>query len=561
MHEKRNVLPNKLSGGQKRRLCLGMALVSDANIIILDEPTSGMDPETRRDIWDIILKIRGKKTILISTHNMEEADILGDRIAIVHGGRLKCYGTSMFLKKQYGYGHIEVTLSTKSWCNAEKIINKFDPRTQQINVDSEKIVLSVPNTETLPQSLDNVENQKKNLGVTGISVSLITLEEVFLKVIKNKDNEKHLNELYCPPSQKIEGWSLSIQTILALYHKKLIYTKKNLTNIILTYLLPLFLVVLTGLSYDTPSDSTNIFPLELNMYKHPKALYSFKNESIGRENSIQIKYFGGITENIEQNTSVTQALLDRAVQNIAEYRNNYIVSAEFNISDGILYANGFYSGIAIHSVPLTINLLSNALIKSIAGDEYSIHVSSQKLPNALSATILYMPEYESLTRVLIFCCFFFPTIALFVVHPFQETETKMKQLQRMTGVTSFSYWFTMFTFDLLVLTGIIVVIVLGFYAMDMILDIRLYYVIEICNNIILIIIKCIKNIFLYFYFFSVTMILLLFLFGINSLIISYIFSFINKSRNTIITVLSLVPVGFGKLHYITLYHKNMKKIK
>lgn len=63
-----------------------------------------------------------------------------------------------------------------------------------------------------------------------------------------------------------------------------------------------------------------------------------------------------------------------------------------------------------------------------------------------------------------------------------------------------------------------------------------------------------------FFFFSVTMILLLFLFGINSLIISYIFSFINKSRNTIITVLSLVPVGFGKLHYI-IYHKNMKKMK
>jgi len=97
----------------------------------LDEPTSGMDPETRRDTWDIILvskfnsifsknipyilwyvtyftlifflqKLRGEKTILISTHNMEEADILGDRIAILHTGRLKSYGTAMFLKKQYG---------------------------------------------------------------------------------------------------------------------------------------------------------------------------------------------------------------------------------------------------------------------------------------------------------------------------------------------------------------------------------------------------------------------------------------------------------------------------
>ncbi|XP_011704928.1 PREDICTED: retinal-specific ATP-binding cassette transporter-like, partial [Wasmannia auropunctata] len=78
-----------------------MALIGDASFIILDEPTSGMDPETRRDTWDIILKMRGEKTILISTHNMEEADILGDRIAIVHEGRLRSYGTPMFLKKQY----------------------------------------------------------------------------------------------------------------------------------------------------------------------------------------------------------------------------------------------------------------------------------------------------------------------------------------------------------------------------------------------------------------------------------------------------------------------------
>lgn len=85
-----------------------------------------------------------------------------------------------------GYGHLEVILSTKSWCNSDKVINKFDARTQQVSVDSEKIVLSVPNTETLPQTLDKIENQKKKLGVTGISVSLITLEEVFLKYVTFK---------------------------------------------------------------------------------------------------------------------------------------------------------------------------------------------------------------------------------------------------------------------------------------------------------------------------------------------------------------------------------------
>nr|XP_034183985.1 retinal-specific phospholipid-transporting ATPase ABCA4-like [Osmia lignaria] len=528
LNEKRNVLPSTLSGGQKRRLCLGMALVGDASIIILDEPTSGMDPETRRDIWDVILKIRGKKTILISTHNMEEADILGDRVAIVHGGRLKCYGTTMFLKKQYGYGHLEVTLSTKSWCNSEKVINKFDARTQQINVDSEKIVLSVPNTDTLPQILDKIENQKKKLGVTGISVSLITLEEVFLKVIKKEEKEKHLNEIFYSPLQKVQGWSLCMQTILALYHKKLTYTKKNITHTLLTLFLPILSVVLMALSYNTPRDSTDVFPLELDMYRHPKALYSSKAEKCGMHYKDSVDYFGGFAEEVQQNTSVSQALLDHALQDIASYRNNYIVSAEFNVSDdnAAILANGFYSGIAVHSVPLTVNLLSNALIKRFAGDEYSIRVSSQQLPNPLSATIL-MPEAESLSRVLVFCSFFFPTVALFVIHPFQEMETRVKQLQRMTGVTSFSYWGTMFSFDFLILTMSIVIIMLGFYIMDIILDIRLYYRTE-----------------------TLIMILLLVLFGINSLFITYIFSFVNKSRNTVVTILSLVPVGFVLFQYL-----------
>lgn len=71
-------------------------------MLILDEPTSGLDPEARREIWDMLLSLRGSRTILITTHFMEEADVLGDRIAIMDHGRLICYGTSMFLKTEYG---------------------------------------------------------------------------------------------------------------------------------------------------------------------------------------------------------------------------------------------------------------------------------------------------------------------------------------------------------------------------------------------------------------------------------------------------------------------------
>lgn len=177
------------------------------------------------------------------------------------------------------------------------------------------------------------------------------------------------------------------------------------------------------------------------------------------------------------------ALLTFSMADIAEYRNNLIVSAEFNATENsTILANGFYSGIALHSVPLTVNLLSNTFIKTFASDQHSILISRQQLPNTLVSSKLEAPEAESLSRVLIFCSFFFPTVALFVVHPLQETITKVKQLQRMTGVTSLSYWGTMFVFDLLLYTVCIMLITLAFYIMDIILDLRLYYRTEICKS-------------------------------------------------------------------------------
>jgi ATP-binding cassette subfamily A (ABC1) protein 3 len=71
-------------------------------IVILDEPTSGMDPEARRQIWDILEWERKGRTIILSTHFMEEADYLGDRVAIMAQGRLQCCGSSLFLKSKYG---------------------------------------------------------------------------------------------------------------------------------------------------------------------------------------------------------------------------------------------------------------------------------------------------------------------------------------------------------------------------------------------------------------------------------------------------------------------------
>lgn len=78
------------------------SVFSPIQVIVLDEPTSGMDPSARRETWEIIQKYREGRTILLTTHFMDEADLLGDRIAIMSDGVIRCCGTSLFLKKAYG---------------------------------------------------------------------------------------------------------------------------------------------------------------------------------------------------------------------------------------------------------------------------------------------------------------------------------------------------------------------------------------------------------------------------------------------------------------------------
>uniref|UniRef100_A0A7M4FXT8 ATP-binding cassette sub-family A member 2 n=1 Tax=Crocodylus porosus TaxID=8502 RepID=A0A7M4FXT8_CROPO len=105
LSNKRHSLVQTLSGGMKRKLSVAIAFVGGSRAVILDEPTAGVDPYARRAIWDLILKYKPGRTILLSTHHMDEADLLGDRIAIISHGKLKCCGSPLFLKSTYGDGY------------------------------------------------------------------------------------------------------------------------------------------------------------------------------------------------------------------------------------------------------------------------------------------------------------------------------------------------------------------------------------------------------------------------------------------------------------------------
>jgi len=88
-------------------------MIGNSKVVILDEPTSGMDNTSRRRLWDMLKKNKKDKIIIMTTHYMDEADILGDRIAIMSEGKIQCTGSSLFLKQRYGVGYNLVIAKSK----------------------------------------------------------------------------------------------------------------------------------------------------------------------------------------------------------------------------------------------------------------------------------------------------------------------------------------------------------------------------------------------------------------------------------------------------------------
>ena len=126
-----DVIASKLSGGQKRRLQVAIAFVGGARVIVLDEPTSGIDSQARRYIWDLIISCKEGRTILLCTHHLDEADILADRILLLHQGRLLTKGSPLYLKNAYGIGYqlrIEKELYSMVRNEKKRLSNGVDAR-------------------------------------------------------------------------------------------------------------------------------------------------------------------------------------------------------------------------------------------------------------------------------------------------------------------------------------------------------------------------------------------------------------------------------------------------
>ena len=198
-------LVRHLSGGMRRRLSVAVALTGHPKIIFLDEPTTGLDPESKRALWEVLLNIKqnwmqnsgsnkNKKHfgMILTTHSMEEADVLCDRIGIVARGRLQCVGAQEELKRRFGGGYTIHLIYGKSKEQRERVMEFM----KGVVGDQGKIVEEYEGTSVwqvekgrmkISQFFETMESTGKTEGgVTDWGISQTSLEDVFLTIIKSE---------------------------------------------------------------------------------------------------------------------------------------------------------------------------------------------------------------------------------------------------------------------------------------------------------------------------------------------------------------------------------------
>uniref|UniRef100_A0AAX7TDJ0 P-type phospholipid transporter n=1 Tax=Astatotilapia calliptera TaxID=8154 RepID=A0AAX7TDJ0_ASTCA len=276
---KRKSRTSTLSGGMQRKLSVALAFVGGSKVVILDEPTAGVDPYARRGIWDLLLKYRQGRTIILSTHHMDEADILGDRIAIISHGKLCCVGSSLFLKTHLGTGYYltlvkrdyDLTLqscrNSASTVSYSKKTEKHVPEARLVEDLGHELAYVLPyqaaKDGAFVELFHELDDRLTDLGISSYGISDTTLEEVryyifiwleltFLHIYMSFDDFDFNDSEGDPESREtdwlsgtdgkgsyqVKGWSLKRQQFVALLWKRFLYARRSRKGFFAQIVLP-----------------------------------------------------------------------------------------------------------------------------------------------------------------------------------------------------------------------------------------------------------------------------------------------------------------------------------
>ncbi|KAM9287173.1 glucosylceramide transporter ABCA12 [Morus bassanus] len=227
LYSHRHKLAGSLSGGMKRKLSIAIALLGGSRVVILDEPTTGVDPCSRRSIWEIISKNKKGRTIILSTHHLDEAEVLSDRIAFLEHGGLKCCGSPFYLKETFGDGY-HLTLTKKKnmmeECDTTAVTSLIQSHLPEAylkeDIGGELVYVLPPFRSTVSGAyqalLRALDTSLSDLHLGCYGISNTTVEEVFLnltkELVKDQQEDAELPQQLPGASGQIGSDEMSMST-------------------------------------------------------------------------------------------------------------------------------------------------------------------------------------------------------------------------------------------------------------------------------------------------------------------------------------------------------------
>ncbi|XP_044269295.1 phospholipid-transporting ATPase ABCA3-like isoform X2 [Tribolium madens] len=455
LENKKNSLSKTLSGGMKRKLSVAIALCGKSKVVMLDEPTAGLDPSARRTVWNLLQKQKNERTILLTTHYMDEADLLGDRIAIMTAGELQCCGSSFFLKKTYASGYYLI-LDITPMCQPNDITNLLRGYIPNLQIHSHvgsELTYMLPEKESrrFEALLGTLESASARLGIQNFGISVATLEEIFLKVgadhdkqiSKNSDNKK--KESANESISRLKGFNLLLNQIMAMILKKVLTTFRSWFLFLVQVFVPVLIAILMIKDFSKRTDSFPPYSMSLKSYSKPIILLE-NNDVLA---NTYVKVLGEYPVKTVKN--LTEEILVLTSESPITVREQYIVGASFNDTT----ATAWFNGDPYHAVSVSLGLVLNAVYKKNFGDKKSITFINYPLPLSTDAQIQASENDKmdfggnlGMAGAIVAC--------IYILFYIRERVSKCKHLQIISGINPFIFWSMAFFCDFIIFFVVII---------------------------------------------------------------------------------------------------------
>ena len=495
------MIVKNLSAGQRRKISIALAIIGGSEVIFLDEPSSGMDISSRRNLWEI-LKYQSKgKIIILTTHYMEEASVLGKRIGIINLGKLKCLGSPLFLIEKFGkYMTLNVTKEKKA---DNKIIIDFISKFFthiKYEVLHEEILFRI---QIKGEDLENQENkneinlsnffkkfdeQLSTLKIKTYNVSMPTLEDAFLNIISNnrekliKQNDKKilieenqnsilfntiLKENFPITKKFISDFNINMK-------RRFLIAIRDIKSFIIEILCP-FIIVLIGLGIANSEMNYFSYPelIDISIIGNQKILYAsllnnnkvedyfitninnIKNEIIEefdyfkfQNNSIAIKYFVDMVyyKSKDSENSLNHEIDMTTDKYIGYYASLLMLEEKDNKYEFIMLLNTRVS----HCIPIYSHYLLKSIIEKTIKKRIDINFTHYPMP--LTDKLKEISNYNLGNKIIIV---FFIGVALslqpinFISLLVRERNNNSKHLMRISGINIVAYWIANYIFEII----------------------------------------------------------------------------------------------------------------